>query len=228
MISVFLPTRKGSERVPNKNTKEFALISGGLLRLKLNQLIECKMISEIILSTNDDSSFEVAKSIKDTKLKIIKRPEALALSTTSLIDLVKYVPSICSYEHILWTHVTSPFVDSHDYDSIIEKYLTSINNGYDSLMSVKPLRNYLWDEQQRDIINRDGVGKWPRTQDLKIFYEINSAVFLASKEIYKKQTDRIGESPFLLEMDGIKSFDVDWEEDFKVAEYIYNGINKAN
>lgn len=39
-FAFFLPTRKGSERVQNKNTRTFAGIEGGLLKLKLNQLLE--------------------------------------------------------------------------------------------------------------------------------------------------------------------------------------------
>ena len=35
---VFLPCRKGSERVPQKNTRTFAGVVGGLLWIKLNEL----------------------------------------------------------------------------------------------------------------------------------------------------------------------------------------------
>lgn len=31
-VHVFLPCRKGSERIPNKNTKDFAGVKGGLLK----------------------------------------------------------------------------------------------------------------------------------------------------------------------------------------------------
>ena len=39
-IAVFLPVRKGSKRVENKNTKPFAGFQNGLLELKLKQLIK--------------------------------------------------------------------------------------------------------------------------------------------------------------------------------------------
>lgn len=38
-IAFYLPTRKGSERVKNKNTRNFAGIEGGLVENKLNQLL---------------------------------------------------------------------------------------------------------------------------------------------------------------------------------------------
>lgn len=222
-VSVFLPTRKGSERVKNKNTRQFANFKGGLLELKLKQLIKVLSVNEIILSTNDEHSLEVAQEIlkESDKLKIIHRPNNLALSTTSLIDLVKYVSEVCTSEHLLWTHVTSPFVTHLDYEKAIFKYFEELENGYDSLMSVKSFKGFLWDEKDNDIINRQNKEKWPRTQDLKPLYEIDSGIFIASKRIYKENIDRIGEKPFLFKQDEIKSFDIDWDMDFKIAEAIY-------
>jgi N-acylneuraminate cytidylyltransferase len=221
MISVFLPTRKGSERVLGKNTRTFAGISGGLLRLKINQLLECKCVDEIILSTNDEKSIEVANSFDNSKLKVIRRPEHLALSSTSLVDLINYSKDICTHDHIMWTHVTSPFVFAESYESIVEKYFKVSLKGYDSLMTVKALQNFLWDKDHNDLINREGEEKWPRTQDLRVIYEINSAVFLASKNCYIQYSDRIGASPYLFELSAIQSYDVDWEDDFKIAEALY-------
>ena len=54
-IAFFLPTRKGSERVKNKNTRPFAGIEGGLIENKIRQLLCCEKIDEIILSTNDET-----------------------------------------------------------------------------------------------------------------------------------------------------------------------------
>ena len=226
MISVFLPTRKGSERVLNKNTRDFAGEQGGLLKLKLIELLGSKKISEIVLSTNDASSIKVAEQFSDARLNIVQRPEYLALSSTSLQDLVKYVPGVCKNEHILWTHVTSPFVETSDYDKIISDYFFNLNKGYDSLMSVKAIRNFIWDKDLNDIINRNNNEKWPRTQDLKVLYEIDSAVFISSNINYTKFKDRIGSQPFLYELDSIKSFDVDWEEDFKLAEVLYSSFHE--
>jgi len=43
-ISFFLPTRKGSERVKNKNTRPFANIEGGLVENKIRQLLSTKFV----------------------------------------------------------------------------------------------------------------------------------------------------------------------------------------
>ena len=66
-INVFLPMRAGSERIPKKNTKTFSGIKGGLCRIKLEQLIQCKLIDSILVSTND---LEVLKEFISTRAKI--------------------------------------------------------------------------------------------------------------------------------------------------------------
>ncbi|TDW48583.1 N-acylneuraminate cytidylyltransferase [Flavobacterium sp. 270] len=226
-ISVFLPTRKGSERVLNKNTRKFCDVNNGLLEIKLDQLLKTELVHEIVLSSNDDASLEYGTKLasRENRLKVIERPDELASSSTNLIDLVKYVPSICNMSHILWTHVTSPFVMSEDYDNAIKTYFQSLDEDYDSLMSVKTIQNFLWSKEKNDLINRLTDIKWPRTQDLMPLYEIDSAFFIASKNVYLKNEDRIGLKPFLMEQSGYKSFDVDWEHDFDLAELIYKSIN---
>lgn len=226
-VSVFLPTRKNSERVINKNTRSFGGVNYGLLEIKLNQLLKTKFIDEIVLSSNDEVSLDYGNKLGlvNSRLKVIERPDNLALSSTNLIDLVKYVPMVCDGNHILWTHVTSPFVMAEDYDNAIKTYFQSLNENFDSLMSVKTIQNFLWSKEKNDLINRLTDIKWPRTQDLMPLYEIDSALFIASKDVYLKNEDRIGIKPFLLEQSGYKSFDVDWEHDFELAELIYKSIN---
>lgn len=223
-VSIFLPTRAGSERVKNKNTRIFAGIDGGLLKVKLSQLLDCSLIDEVILSSNDENSIEVAKEFGyNQKLKVIERPRHLALSTTNLSDLVNYVPKICACNHILWTHVTSPLVNTVDYSNAIKAYFQALKKGFDSLMSVKEIQNFIWSKEQNMVLNKKtgDFRKWPRTQDLNKIYEVNSAIFIASKTIFESEQDRVGKNPFLLVQDQIKSTDVDWENDFKLAELLY-------
>lgn len=62
-----------------------------------------------------------------------------------------------------------------------------------------------------------------------MLYEINSAVFITPKEIYRVKGDRVGEKPYLYEMNKLTALDVDWEEDFKIAEAVYDRFkNKKN
>lgn len=223
-IAFFLPTRKGSERVKNKNTRTFAGIEGGLVENKIKQLLATKHIDEILFSSNDETCMAVAEKFNsDSRLKIISRPDELCLSATNLQSLICYVPTITDAGHILWGHVTTPLVGAEIYDAAIEEYLLKLREGYDSLVCVKELRNFL--------LNKDGVlvnnttdMPWPRTQDLEPLYEINHAAFLAKREVYSEQRNRIGKKPLLYVMDEIHSKDIDWEEDFTIAEMMYKQL----
>ena len=220
-ISVFLPTRMGSERVENKNTRLFAGIDGGLRRLKLKQLLELDCLKKIILSTNDPKSIDIVDRFfsGDDKILVLERPTELARSSTNLEDLVDYVPSVIKSEHILWTHVTSPFITSDMYEKMIDAYFKSLPK-YDSLMSVNKVQNFLWSEEEGKVKNvrNNNKLKWPRTQDLDPLYEVNSGAFIFSREGYMKLNDRIGVRPLLWKQNIIEGFDIDWEEDFYLAE----------
>ena len=75
-VAFFLPTRKGSERVPNKNTRPFAGIEGGLLENKIKQLLATNQLDEIILSTNDETRMHIAEKYRrDSRFGLIALPE---------------------------------------------------------------------------------------------------------------------------------------------------------
>lgn len=227
MITAFLPCRSGSERVPLKNTKEFGGVKGGLLKIKLNQLLEAKLIDKIVLSTNDPLVIEIAELIS-SQIIIDNRPEHLALSSTSTDDLIRYVPSIIDKGHVLWTHTTSPFLTSVIYDKAIEIYKQNLKHGScDSLMTVTRLKAFLWDKMGSVNYDRESE-KWPRTQTLKELFEINSGIFINSVYNYIQFEDRIGKNPFMFDTKGYTSFDIDWPEDFELAEMIYRKLNNAS
>lgn len=223
-IAFFLPTRKGSERVKNKNTRPFADIEGGLVENKIKQLLSTKHIDEILFSSNDEMCIAIAeKYTSDSRLRIIPRPNELCLSTTNLQDLICYVPTITNADHILWGHVTTPLVEAKVYDTAIEQYLSKIIKGYDSLVSVKELKNFLLNQEGKLVNNTTNI-PWPRTQNLEPLYEINHAIFLAKRSVYTEQKNRIGQKTLLYIMDEIHSKDIDWEEDFKIAEIMYKTL----
>ncbi|MDR0604503.1 MAG: acylneuraminate cytidylyltransferase family protein [Bacteroidales bacterium] len=226
-ISVFLPCRAGSERISNKNIKPFAGISNGLLEIKLQQLLKISQITEIVLSTNDSLIIDHVKSLNNSKIFLDKRPEHLCSSATSTDELIQYVPTIIkNAEHIMWTHVTSPMCNEIDYEKAISEYFSRLKQGYDSLMSVTSLRKFLFYKNGKAVNFDRDIELWPRTQTLTPVYEANSAFFINSLDNYILYKDRIGKSPFFYELASLKSFDIDWEEDFKIAEIIYsNHIN---
>lgn len=216
-VTCFLPCRAGSQRVLRKNIKPFAGFEYGLIQVKLQQLLASEIIDEVVLTTNDDDIIAYAKSIVTKKLRIHKRVDSLSSSSTSTDQLVAHALELIPEGHILWTHVTSPFVTQKHYDQVIRVYRDQLENGYDSLMTTTAIHSFLWQNEQPMNYDR-AIEKWPRTQTLEPIHEVNSAVFITSTEVYKNFDDRIGRRPYLYELDKLTSYDIDWPEDFSVAE----------
>ena len=222
---VFLPCRKGSQRVPNKNTRPFAGIEGGLLRIKLEQLLTCDKIDKIYLSSDDEVVLNIGKSMNNNRIIIDKRPDYLCQSSTSTDDVIRYVPELIKEDAtIIWTHVTSPFLKAETYDKMIDSYYNNLSK-YDSLMSVNELRTFIWNKDGAINYDRDKE-KWPRTQTLEPWYEINSGAFIADRSIYTQLHDRVGKHVYPYVTTKMESFDIDWPEDFEMAEMIYRTIQK--
>ena len=218
-ITAFLPCRKGSQRVPKKNIKPFGEFDNGLIEIKLKQLLETSQIDKIVLSTNDEEIITFAQNLNSKKIYIHKRDDSLASSATSTDELVTHALELIPDGHILWTHVTSPFINSHLYSNVIDKYIEILTNGYDSLMTSSLVHGFLWN--QNGPINYDRTQeKWPRTQTIEPLHEINSGMFINSTDNYRQLEDRIGKKPYLYTLDKIEGFDIDWEDDFKIAECI--------
>jgi len=86
-------------------------------------------------------------------------------------------------------------------------------------MTTSAIRGFLWSAHAPLNYNR-ALEKWPRTQTLEVVNEINSAAFLNSAENYRRMDDRIGAKPYLHEINKIMGFDIDWEDDFAMAQCI--------
>lgn len=218
-VVAFLPCRSGSQRVPKKNIKRIAHFDHGLIQIKIFQLIEANLVDSIFLSTNDQLILDFAYSINSSKLCIHRRSEDLCTNSTSTDDLVLHASKYIPNAHILWTHVTSPFVSSKCYDELINAYFEALHQGYDSLMTTSLIRNFIWNSDAPINYDRT-IEKWPRTQTLPRLHEVNSAAFIASSFVYNKFSDRIGNKPLLYVLDQFKSFDVDWPDDFTFAEQL--------
>jgi len=223
ILTAFVPCRKGSERAPLKNTRPFSGVQDGLIGIKLQQLLATKWIDHIIVSTDDPLIFELCErpEFKSHKrLTVTERPAELATSEATTDSLIKHVPDVIPDGHVLWTQVTSPFIDSALYDALIKTYWDGYPNEYDSLMTVTPIQNFIWNKS--GPINYDKtIEKWPLTQTLDPLYIINNAVFIAPAEVYKVQQNKMGDNPNFYELNHIQELDIDWEDDFKFCEALW-------
>lgn len=224
-FSLIIPVRSGSKRVVRKNTKPFLLDGRSLLEHKLSQVSRIsKHFSQVVVSTDDEEVIDQLGRISDIEnLVLDRRPKELCRSDTKVVDLINYVAGLIKTEHIFWLHVTSPFMSAAHYLDALDIYKREVVGGgaYDSLMSVNKLQQFIWSDASRAVINCDrAVNKWPNTQDLEPLFEINHAFYISSRENYLKLEDRIGLRPYLYECNGLQKVDIDWPDDFELAQQL--------
>tara|TARA_Y100001958_G_C21193501_1_gene521254 strand:+ start:55 stop:753 length:699 start_codon:yes stop_codon:yes gene_type:complete len=229
VISFFIPIRKGSKRVKDKNIKPLPGYKFGVTELKINQLVRLRKLLKKQKKNNlNKFEFVVSTDCLRTKkylrkfrwLKIHNRPKSLA-TDDSLDLLIKEVSKICTGKYILWTHVTSPFFNESDYLDFLIKFFKNKNKKNKSAFSADIINKFIFSKKIGWVSHDINKKKWPRTQDLNNLYVANSAAFIAEREVYKKNKDRLCKNTFPILSRDISGFDLDNKKDFQRLRQIF-------
>ena len=206
-----VPMKLNSSRLKNKNIKSF---TNGLPLCSyiLNTLNEISSIDEIYVYCSDSKIVDYLPK----GVKYLKRSSSLDTDDTKINEvLYSFYKEVPADIYVL-AHTTSPFIKS----TSIEKGLSLVLSGeYDSAFSVKKMQDFFWKDNKP--INYD-LSCVPRTQDLDPFYMETSGFYIYKKNIIKNKKSRIGDNPYLVEVSQIESIDIDEEEDFFIADSIFN------
>ena len=90
---------------------------------------------------------------------------------------------------------------------------------YDSLFSVTGQQTRYWDSLAQAINHNPNI--LLRTQDLPAVYEENSCIYIFERNTLIDKHNRIGNRPYLFEIDRVEAQDLDEEIDFQVADLIF-------
>ena len=221
-LSIFIPIRKGSKRIKNKNIKPLPNYNLGLTELKILQI---KKLQKLLKNMSEINKLETVVSTDCPKIKkyiknfnwirLINRDSSSA-QDDSLSKLIKHASKVCNQDYILWTHVTSPNFCESDYIEFVKKFLklkkkTNSQSGF----SADTIQKFLLNNKGKWISHNIKKKKWPRTQDLKPIYVINSAAFISSRNVYIKYNDRLCKKPIPIKSKINSGFDIDTSEDFE-------------
>lgn len=221
-IAAIVPMRHSSERVPGKNYRNFA--GTPLFFIIMTTLKKCKNIDQIIIDT--DSPIIIEKSKENfPDVLLLKRPKHLCDGNIPMNDVLENIVKQVDADFYLQTHSTNPLLKSYTIEAAIQSFISQLPI-YDSLFSVTLLQSRLWDQLARPINHNPDI--LLRTQDLPPTYEENSCIYLFTKDLIINKRNRIGNRPLLFPIDPLESWDIDMEIDFKIAEFLFNLINKEN
>jgi len=216
-ITAIIPMKAHSERVRNKNFRDFN--GKPLFYWIFNTLKKVSYINKIILDTDSEELGEkVLEFFPDVEISI--RPIELCGDFVSVNRLIGY--NIDKYKEnniFIQTHSTNPCLKAETIEKAIEFFLNN-NKKYDSIFSVNRIQTRLY-KKDFSPLNHDPKNLI-RTQDLDPLYEENSNFYIFTKESFDKTKARIGENPFLFEMNELESKDIDTEEDFLLSEVIHD------
>lgn len=206
------------EGLKNKDVLPFN--GSNLLVHKLRQLKQVNGI-DILVTSESDIILEMAQK---EGVKTLKRPIELAKSDALFGDLVEYVCDNTEYDHIMWSCVTSPLITSDIYSRAIDLYFESLDNDFDSLVTVQRLQRYLMDEKG-PINYRPGRNVTIKNQ-VKTIYIFTNGISIAPRASIKKWKYTSGDMPYMMELDKKESIDICDEFDYKCANYfLREGLN---
>lgn len=205
-----IPIKLNNERVPGKNIKKF---SDGtpLMALIQKACLNAQKVDEVYLYCSN----EMACDYLEQGVKFLKRPEYLDSNICNCNDIIREFIKVVDADIYVVSHATGPFTRSESIDACI----TAVQSGeYDSAFLAKKIQEFLW--QEGAAMNFD-IQNFPRTQDLIPIYSETPGAYVFPKETFEKYDRRVGIKPYIREVSEVESRDIDYPEDFEIADAIY-------
>jgi len=220
MNIAFIPIRKGSKGIINKNRK--ILNNKPLFHYTLISALNAELIDRVIIATDDDeliSNFDYSAFKNINKLKIYRRLDKNAKdeSTTEsiMLEFIDYSKlSLC--DNFLLVQATSPLTTTEDINNILTAFQTS---KYDSILSVIKSSGFYWSSNGCSL-NYDWRER-PRRQDIQNeTYQENGALYISTVGQIRETKNRLSGNIGFYIMKDFQKLDIDNIEDFSNAHKI--------
>jgi len=227
-IIAIIPARKGSKRLPGKNTK--LLVGKPLISWTIESALSCKYIDQVVVSTDCTEVSAIAKQLGASVP--FKRPKLLSSDQSSSIDVVLHSLDYFTeegeiYDYVILLQPTSPLRNTEHISAAIELLLA---NSGDAVISVcktehSPLwMNTLGEGDSMNCFLKDSV-KNKRSQDLPEFYRLNGAIYLVDiKRLKEENSFMLSDNIYAYKMSAKCSIDIDEKLDFDIAEVIARNV----
>lgn len=215
-LVALMPMRHDSERVPGKNYRPFG-DGRPLYQHALEALAACPQIDAIAIDTDSPTiKQQCAQGFPD--VIVIDRPEQLRDGMIPMNDVLLHDASLIESEFYLQTHSTNPLLTSSTIERAIDAFFAG-HPAHDSLFGVTRVQSRFWSADAVPVNHDPGV--LTRTQDLSPLFEENSCVYIFDRATLQERGNRIGERPYLFEIDRLEAVDIDDQGDFEFAELVY-------
>lgn len=216
-IAAYIPIKLNNERAPGKNIKKF---SDGtpLCDLMFKTISEVEEIDEIYCFC---SSKEIEPYLTG-RVKFLQRDSILDGNQATFQDICNSFIQKVDADIVILAHVTSPFLSRET----IKKCVDAVKSGnYDSAFTACKIQDFLWKDNKPLNFNPQKI---VRTQDLPPIYKESYGCYAFSREMYEKIKRRIGNNPYICEISKFEEIDIDYPEDFEIANSVYMYLKKKD
>ncbi len=219
-LAALVPMRHHSQRVPGKNYRP--LVGKPLFHHIVETLLAVPEIDEVIVDTDSQPVMDgLRRFFPDVRL--IQRPEHLRADNVPMNDILIHDTGQFPADFYLQTHSTNPLLKPETV-SRATKLLINNYPTYDSLFSVTRWQTRLYD-RDGNAINHNPK-ELIQTQDLPPVYEENSCIYIFTRENLIARKHRIGDHPFMFEIDADEAWDIDEELDFAICDFLLKRQSK--
>lgn len=204
----FVPIRLNSQRVSGKNLR---LLGGEPLMCHiLRTLTRVEGIDEVYVFCSDERIVELLPE----GVRFLKRSAELDRDTTLGREIYDAFTARVETNLYVLAHATSPFIRPETIAGALDK----VRSGeYDSAFSAEKIQTFAWYEGRPLNYALDNI---PRTQTIEPVYIETSAFFIFPRELWCAHHRRIGDRPYMAVVERVEGLDIDYPEDFAMAEII--------
>lgn len=211
-VVAFIPIKLNNQRLPGKNL--LLLNNRPTCDYIFETISNVEMIDEKYVYCSDEAIKPYITPYESKGLRFLKRDPYLDGFQVKGLEIIdRFVKDVDADIYVL-THVTQPFTKSASISSALEKV---ISGDYDSAFSAVALQDYMW--MKGKPLNYD-MKNVVRTQDLEPIYMETGAFFIFRKEVFTKLGQRIGNHPYIYEIDQFEAVDIDTKEDYEFAKVV--------
>ena len=204
----FVPIRLNSQRVAGKNLR---LLGGKPLMCHILQtLTQVPAIDEVYLYCSDES---VRQYLPDG-VRFLKRPVSLDSNETLGREIYDRFTAEVEADLYILAHATSPFIRAETISAALDEVLSG---RHDSAFSAEKIQTFAWYKGEPLNYSPDNI---PRTQTIAPVYIETSAFFIFTRALWLEHHRRIGYNPYMAVVDSVEGLDIDYPDDFRMAEVI--------
>lgn len=220
-VVALLPMKAHSERVSGKNFREFC--GKPLFRWVLDALLSVEEIACVVINT-DAREILASHGLEDGgRIQIRDRKPKLCGDFTSMNLILEDDIAAVPADAYVMTHTTNPLLSRDSIHGALASYFEGRKaRECDSLFSVNRFQTRFYREDL-SAVNHDPE-QLLRTQDLEVWYEENSNLYIFDRESFARTGARIGAEPRIFESPLHEAVDIDDAATWGLAEMIARGM----